>query len=360
LPVCDTLKGCYLVNINTRAETLLTGNDSYTLDPSNNKGYSIRCYVNGNVGSQSDFIKFFFDNNVNDEFGEPRYLNGDANGGDWINPAPYLESCGVKTVRIEGHIWSSMCFSNQFSVNIQKADGSCNAQAPINAPVKPPTKVPTNGPSNTPVALPVSGPISGLRLMYTGVDPSVSVMNLAFDTVNIVDLRILSLPSASFNLDALVSSNVQSVKFSNGRTETTAPLAYCGNRGSTFYTCPDLVLGATITVTVNAYSQANGAGSLIASRSATIKIIRTSVPTAPTAPTRAPVAAPVIPPVPGCPIPKVSIAIAQTHPNQQVASTHSSRILALIFLRSLSELGWDQKQMPLYLILYKSPNLKGP
>jgi hypothetical protein len=333
LPVCDTLKGCYLVNINTRTEVLLTGNDSYILDPSNNKGYSIRCYVNGNVGAESNFIKFFFDNKVNDEFGEPRYLDGDSNAGEWINPVPYLESCGVKTVRIEGHIWSTMCFSNQFSINIQKVDGSCNPVAPINAPVKAPTKAPTNAP----VASPVSGPISGLRLMYTGVDPSVSVMNLAFDTVNIVDLRTLSLPSSSFNLDALVGSNVQSVKFSNGRTETAAPLAYCGNSGSTFYTCSDLVLGATVNVTINAYSLASGAGSLIASRSATIKIIRTSVPTAPTP---APVAAPVIPPVPGCPIPKVSMKTTQKLLKQQLASLITHTLLAvLIFVAACRNLG---------------------
>lgn len=59
--------------------------------------------------------------------------------------------------------------------------------------------------SNNPISLPQqhqrrtlrsrslqSSGISGLVLMYTGVVPSVPVMTLSFDVVNLIDLRTLS------------------------------------------------------------------------------------------------------------------------------------------------------------------------
>ena len=386
LPVCDTLKGCYLVNINTRSEVLLTGSDSYTLDPINNIGYSVRCDVSKDVGAELNFIKFFFDGKVRDEWVDPRYLNGDSYGGQWINPASFLESCGVKTFRIEGRLGSSLCFSKQFTINIGKADGSCNPLAPIatpvtptskaptksptapvtlpskaptkspTAPVTPPSKAPTKSPVSAPVSPPISGPVTGLRLMFTGVNPSVPVMNLAFDTVNVVDLRTLSLPSSSFSIDALVGANVKSVKFSNGQTETAVPMAYCGNSGSNFYTCSDLVLGSTVTVTVNAYSLAGGGGSLLGSRSTTIQIIRSSAPTAPTPPTPAPVAAPVIPPVPGCPVPRVR----KTKFFRQIPCANATHATFLFWsCHSFWELGY-QKVLPPYLTPYKWRRPKVP
>ena len=53
--------------------------------------------------------------------------------------------------------------------------------------------------------------------MYTGVNPSVPVMTLSFDVVNIVDLRTLSLPDAQFSIDALTTLDSKSVAFSNGQ-----------------------------------------------------------------------------------------------------------------------------------------------
>ena len=141
--------------------------------------------------------------------------------------------------------------------------------------------------------------------MYTGVSPSVPIINLAFDKVNIIDLQALNLQSGKFNIDALVGPSVKSVTFSNGRTETAAPLAYCGNSGDIFYDCDNLVDGANITVTVTAYPEAGGVGTQIVTRSTTLQLIRPLPPVAPTPPTIAPVPAPIIPPVPGCPVPKV-------------------------------------------------------
>ena len=143
--------------------------------------------------------------------------------------------------------------------------------------------------------------------MYTGVSPSAPVFDLEFDTVNVVDLVALNLPSGKFNIDVLVGPGVKSVTLSNGRTETSAPLAYCGNFGNNFYDCDDLVEGANVTVTITAFPETGGRGSPILTRSTTIQIVRPLPPVAPTLPTTAPVPAPVIPPVPGCPLPKVSI-----------------------------------------------------
>jgi hypothetical protein len=143
--------------------------------------------------------------------------------------------------------------------------------------------------------------------MYTGVSPSAPVFNLTFDAVNVVDLVALNLPSGKFNIDVLVGPGVKSVTFSNGRTETSAPLAYCGNSGNDFYDCDNLVEGANVTVTITAFPEGGGLGSPILTRSTTIQIVRPLPPVAPTPPTVAPVPAPVIPPVPGCPLPRVSV-----------------------------------------------------
>jgi hypothetical protein len=143
--------------------------------------------------------------------------------------------------------------------------------------------------------------------MYTGVDPSVPVIELVFDKVNVIDLQLLKLPSGKFNIDALVGPGVNSVSFSNCRVETSAPLAYCGNLGNTFFDCVDLIEGANVTVTVIAYPMSAGMGSPIMNRSTTIQFIRSLPPVAPTPPTIAPVAAPIVPPVPGCPVPRVCV-----------------------------------------------------
>lgn len=199
------------------------------------------------------------------------------------------------------------------SLTFTIASGSSPVQPPVRAPTREPDAVPVAVPIpvSTPLALPVAQPstlpaIHTLRLMYTGVSPSALVFNLNFDSVNVVDLQALNLPSGKFNIDALVSPSVKSVTFSNGRTETAAPLAYCGNSGDIFYDCDNLVEGANVTVSVTAYPEAGGLGSPIQTRSTTIQIIRPLPPVAPTPPTAAPVPAPVIPPVPGCPLPKVS------------------------------------------------------
>jgi hypothetical protein len=168
LDTCDTLKGCYFVNIKTREERLLSGSliNVLELDSDNEWGYSVRCDVTRENGD-SNYISFFYDNKNFTEWGYPRYINGNAYEGAWINPTSYLSVCGTKQVAIEGHIWSKMCFSKTFNMEIWNANKEpCVLSAPSNAPTKLTTqkltKVPTialiPAPKTSPVITP-SGPL---------------------------------------------------------------------------------------------------------------------------------------------------------------------------------------------------------
>ena len=168
LTVCDTLDACYLVNIKTRAEVKLDGSDSLELDESNDRGYSIRCDVSGNQGAELDFIKFFYDGTTQEEFGEPRYMFGDSDAGAFINPVEYLSTCGTKTVKIEGSVWSNSCFTKEFTIDVTNSGGKpCQdeeepsmapVKAPVMAPVAPPVKAPVASPVKAPVMAPVKPP----------------------------------------------------------------------------------------------------------------------------------------------------------------------------------------------------------
>jgi hypothetical protein len=129
-------------------------------------------------------------------------------------------------------------------------------------------------------------------------------MTLTFGTtVNVVDLKLLTVPAASFNLNAIRSSAaVQTVKFSNGVNEGGVPFAYCTNSGTTYVTCGDLVVGATVVMTVTPYPLPQQKGTPFAMRTATIRIVdtRTKSPVPPT-----PVPAPSV--SSQCPIPKVRL-----------------------------------------------------
>ena len=158
LTVCDTLKACYLVNIQTRKETELQGSSQLGLDPLNTEGYSIRCDAKGD--NELDIIKFFYDGIIQDEFGLPRYMSGDADSGAFINKADYISTCGQKTVKIEGHVWDRKCFKDTFVIDISNADGTpCNAKPPTAAPVKSPTAAPKKPPTAAPLKSPTRAPV---------------------------------------------------------------------------------------------------------------------------------------------------------------------------------------------------------
>jgi hypothetical protein len=158
-----------------------------------------------------------------------------------------------------------------------------NSSAPVAVPMKAPVVAPIQGATFT-----------GLHLMYTASYPTKYVMNLQFGTINVIDLQKLNLPLSRFNVEALVGSNVQSVQFSNGNNETSKPLAYCGNDGDNFHTCDDLVEGATVKISITAFTGPYGGGTKIGTRTTTIRIIRSNSPIAPVPP---PVQAPMVVPV---------------------------------------------------------------
>jgi hypothetical protein len=156
--VCDTFKACYLINIQTRDEFKLTESDIYKIDPGNSNGYSIRCDVKGVGGAEMNVIKFFYNNVVHDEFDANRYMNGDSYGGAWINPVPYLQTCGRKHLVVEGHTWTNLCFTKEFIVNMVYPDGSCNPPYPVQSPARTPSRPPT--PVNSPVKQPIKAPVN--------------------------------------------------------------------------------------------------------------------------------------------------------------------------------------------------------
>ena len=127
LTECESFRACYLVNIETRQETKLipgkSAENTVALDVTNHpRGYSIRCDVTDTSQGELDFIQFLYDDMVHEEFGLPRYMFGDSDMGDWINPVPYLQSCGRKVIQIQGHVWSKKCFDRTFYINMKCSD----------------------------------------------------------------------------------------------------------------------------------------------------------------------------------------------------------------------------------------------
>ena len=100
-------------------------------------------------------------------------------------------------------------------------------------------------------------------------------MNLAFNSVNVVNLQELGLLTAEFNINAVnTGSLVKSVRFSNTRDEGAVPFAYCGNSGPTYFTCADLVVGATVNITVTPFPLAGQQGTPFPPITTTIQIIQ--------------------------------------------------------------------------------------
>jgi hypothetical protein len=119
--VCDSLKACYLVNLCDKTEQALTGNDSFTVDKNNTSGYSIRCDVNGQ--GDMNIMKYFYNGGEEEDYETPWWMDGQA--GDWIVPVPYLASCGTKYVTVQGHVWSTQCFEQKFTIQA-KCDTNCD------------------------------------------------------------------------------------------------------------------------------------------------------------------------------------------------------------------------------------------
>ena len=137
---------------------MLDGYDAFTIDPTNEKGYTIRCDVNGK--DEMDFIKFKYNGTLQEEFGLPRYMFGDAAAGAYLNKVDYLSTCGRKNITIEGHVWSHRCFTKKYYVNIRNPKGKRCENVRETAPVKSPVTAPVMAPAAAPVDVPVTAPTS--------------------------------------------------------------------------------------------------------------------------------------------------------------------------------------------------------
>jgi hypothetical protein len=125
---CDTLQGCYFVNIQTRHETKLVTSTANTIsiDPTNIFGYSIRCDITDTVNGTLNVLKYKYNNLFHDEFDTIRYMEGDSNDAAWINPVSYFTTCGNKQVIVEGLIWTASCFEETFNIQLV-----CTSTCPI-------------------------------------------------------------------------------------------------------------------------------------------------------------------------------------------------------------------------------------
>ena len=161
-PVPATLKSCSLINIKTLKETKLDGNDSFTLDKANDKGYSIRCDTSS-VGKLSK-IKFSYDGRGHVEFNSPYYMFGGKAAGSIINPVKYLSTCGLKVVKVQGFLRDELSFEETFSIKVKNPSGvSCDSG-------NPPVPSPTRAPKGVPAPVPVSGSCPAQVTGYTLVD----------------------------------------------------------------------------------------------------------------------------------------------------------------------------------------------
>jgi hypothetical protein len=374
-----TFPTCFLRELTSGREVQLTGSDSYTVGLA--ETFSMRCEVTGT--QEINFIKFFYNGIVHDEFPEPRWLDGDTDAGDYVVPVPYLAACGGKNITVQGHAWAAMQFEKVYTLTavcpppptfaptaaprlvaptaaplLVAPNAAPRLVAPTAAPllVAPnaaprlvaPTAAPRLVAPTAPVAVtkaplaptPFSG-ITKLELVYTGVVPHASVQTVNIGAVNIVDLRALGLPlGARFSINAVQNdATVNSVLFSNGQKETSLPWAYCGNVGPTFNNCPDLVVGKTVNVTMIPYPERNQVGPAFPLLWATVQIVNgpsraptTRAPTAaPVVPPRAAPAAPIAPPPTApqnCSIPKVSV---QYHQPALTPNAHNGLIVLFSF-----------------------------
>jgi hypothetical protein len=334
------LKGCYLRDTTTTVDTLLTGSDSFVPGT-----LSIRCDVNDL--EEIIFIKFLYNGIEHDEFGLPRWLDGDSNAGEYVVPVDYLATCGVKKILVQGRQWSGLRFAKEYTLTAPCAGAPVSApvaaviKAPTKSPVKAITKAPVKVPTNAPVKAPTNAPVKAavkvtkaptkaptsapvvaspaftgittLELIYTGTTPNKAIATLALGTVNVVNLGALGVPATGkFNINAVqADGTVNSVIFSNGQRETSLPWAYCGNVGPAYNNCADLVVGKTVNVTVIPYPMAGQMGTPFPLLWAAVKIIDGPAP-API--TRSPTKAPVLPP-PTAPIaPKLAAPQACSTP----------------------------------------------
>jgi hypothetical protein len=138
---CDTLQTCYLRNLASGVEVNLKMTPSYKMDTTNKVGYSIRCTLS-NIGTVN-YVKFLYNGVAYDAYAEPRWMSyyGTGPNGDYISPIPYLDSCGSKTISVQGHTWETKCFDQTFTFAAQCGSSTDKAPAPKSAAAPAPQPV---------------------------------------------------------------------------------------------------------------------------------------------------------------------------------------------------------------------------
>jgi hypothetical protein len=304
LTICATLRGCYLVNIKTRAETLLDGFDSFELDLSNEEGYSIRCDT-GSTGRLNS-IEFYFDGLTQAEYSSPYYMFGDKAAGSIIKKVDYISTCGRKELTIVGSLSSRTCFEKTFKINASNPSGVRCDDTPVEAPVAAPVRAPILAP----VAPPSRGSCRSEIVGFILVDA-----NLGSDIEPLGNFVVSELP-ALLNIRADVATCtpklVDSVLLDlDGitRCERFTPYTSFGDSSTSDLSNDDATYnGRAITVgshvikaTPYAGDKCTGTAGSTRTKAFTVKSskppVRTPVRAPVNPPVRAPVRAPVKPPV---------------------------------------------------------------
>jgi hypothetical protein len=131
---CDTLPTCHLRNLASGVEVNLKTTPFYQMDATNKVGYSIRCTLANTTGGGGtvNYVKFLYNGLSYDVYAEPRWMNyyGSGPNGDYIAPVPYLDSCGSKTVQVQGHTWEAKCFDQAFTFTAQCGTPAATDKAP--------------------------------------------------------------------------------------------------------------------------------------------------------------------------------------------------------------------------------------
>ena len=84
-----------------------------------------------------------------------RYMNGNAYEGKYVIPVPYFSRCGTKHLKVQGHIWTTMCFSAVYKIEaINPMNAPCDPNA-LAVPIKTPVTLPTNASAISTIKVPV-------------------------------------------------------------------------------------------------------------------------------------------------------------------------------------------------------------
>ena len=95
-----SLVGCFLRNLETNDETMLSGEDTYSIDSSDESLYSIRCDTSGGVA----YLDFITPESTVREWNAPFWMATNDAESTWVNPVAALSTCGDKSFRVAAYV----------------------------------------------------------------------------------------------------------------------------------------------------------------------------------------------------------------------------------------------------------------